>query len=241
MITRKMAFIIGAGASAEYGFPLGSGLVSRIVTCMATPNTPLLRALHLAGHNPAVTDRFRHKLQGSDSDSIDTFLENNQEEFVQIGKAAIAYAILEAEAQCRSKARLIEHPPDDHWLKYLWNSLRSACTVDTLPFNTVAFITFNYDRLLETYFDTVIQHAFNISPSDATSLRCQAFPIVHLHGQLSQVDFGYFEDAPVVGKLTEIAGGIRVVHDTVPVADPEFSSAISLIAEARNCSRNSST
>jgi hypothetical protein len=233
MIEQPTVFIIGAGASAEYGFPLGQGLVARILALMSQPNTPLLRAINLAGLDPRGTSLFHDQLLGSDADSIDTFLEGNDEAFVQIGKAAIAYVILEAESRCVRERLLIESAPDDHWLRYVWNSMRAGSSATTLASNRVTFVTFNYDRAIEAYFQRVISSSFQLPASEAESLRASALPIIHLHGEIAEAAFGYFEEGATVGSLTRYAAGIRVVHDSVLDGDKAFEATRLALKEAK--------
>lgn len=232
MISNPTVFIIGAGASAEYGFPLGSSLVHKIISHMSEPNTDLLRGLHLGGFELAETTQFCKKMEFSDTDSIDTFLERNEDKYVQIGKAAIAYVILESESECHKADRLISNSPKDHWLKYVWNIMRAGCTPDTLIDNAISFVTFNYDRVLETYLDTVIQHSFNIDALRSTALREKSIEIIHLHGQISNKEFGRFDNEEIVNNLPEIASEIRVVHDDVPKNDEVFNKAFEAIRNA---------
>ena len=74
MITIPTVFIIGAGASAEYGFPLGHGLVQNIVAGTA-PQGGLSVELLRAGFTKDELNEFNRKLRGADPLSIDTFLE----------------------------------------------------------------------------------------------------------------------------------------------------------------------
>ncbi len=232
MIQNPTVFIVGAGASTEYGFPLGGALVKQIVFHMRKEGTALRQGLARVGVSLRDAEEFGIRLQDSDSDSIDTFLENNREEFVRIGKTAIACVILLAEAECARQHRLVADPPADHWLKYVWNIARGGCSVATLPENRLSFVSFNYDRVLETYLDGVIQSTFNLEAAEGSTLRAKAFPIVHLHGQVSGVGFGEIGGA-FADNLDLLASGIRVVHDEVPTNDPAFETAFNMIASAR--------
>jgi hypothetical protein len=233
MISEPTVFIIGAGASGEYGFPLGQALVKRILVHMAGTNTTIHRAMNLAGLDPRGLELFRDRLRGADAESIDTFLEGNEEPFVRVGKAAIAYAILEAEERCRREGLLIEASPSDHWLRYIWSTLRSGCTASTLDHNRATFISYNYDRVLESYLQQVIANSFNLDSAGAAQLRERAVPIIHLHGQIATAAFGQFDEPSIVVSLAQFASGIRVVHDSVPEGDPAFTSAQTAIRNAR--------
>jgi len=232
LIKTPMVFIIGAGASVGYGFPLGEKLVKQIAFHTRAAETAFSRAMVASGVDSADVLRFHGNLRGADPSSIDTFLENNREEFVRVGKAAIALVILLAEAECANQGNLVENPPKDNWLKYIWNVARAGCSAETLLHNRVSFVTLNYDRVLETYLSGVIRSAFNLNPDEATALRVKVFPVVHLHGQVSGVEFGADPAMFLNERLDEIAAGIRVVHDAVPVGDSVFEEAQGMISRA---------
>ena len=86
MIVRPTVFILGAGASAPYGFPLGSGLIEKILHSLQSPEMRplLLRQLDFS-HDQIST--FGQELRDSPLNSIDAFLDN-REEFREIGKTA---------------------------------------------------------------------------------------------------------------------------------------------------------
>ena len=180
MIRHPTVFILGAGASVEYGFPLGAGLTAQIVDALNL--TGVLRLpLVSTGLSSDDIDNFATHLTGADLTSIDAFLENNNEQFVQIGKLCIAAMILFREQDPRQN--LFAKPPVDHWLKYLWNLMRAETDALSFAENQVSFVTIYYDRLVEYYFDTVLASAFNLTQRDAKNLRERTFQIIHLHGE----------------------------------------------------------
>lgn len=121
MLTRKTTFIIGAGASLDFDFPLGDGLRTRIIDLLAIddPNTSInfsdpglallmrQRATREAGVNQW-TDRMDVYRRAASmirdglpfARSIDSFLEGlrDEPEVVFLGKLAIATTILRSEA-----------------------------------------------------------------------------------------------------------------------------------------------
>src|SRR5881409_3087217 len=119
MITLTTVFVIGAGASAGYGFPLGAELV-RLIVQGTVQGGPMRRDLLTAGFRDDGLDAFAERLRGADPRSIDTFLEGNDAKTVEIGKAAIALLILGAEGQCLRDGRLFigSQRLEDHWLGY---------------------------------------------------------------------------------------------------------------------------
>ena len=171
---------------------------------------------------------FAESLRGADLSSIDAFLENNTDEFVEIGKACIAFMILFRERDAKEEVK--NHPPADHWLKYIWNIMRSETDSKRFVENKLSIVSFNYDRLIEYYFDHVIANAFNLSSAEAKDLRKRTIPIVHLHGNIPMdVDFGDFSN-PLPPPVTEkITSGIRIVHETMPSDDPRFEAAYKIL------------
>lgn len=182
----------------------------------------------------AKLEEFVQRLVGSRLTSIDAFLENNSDHYQQIGKAAIAGTILLREYEAATK--LAKGRIDDDWLQYVWNAMRASTTVDTFPENRVTFVTFNYDRLVENYFDGVLTNAFNLNHAAAEALRDRTFQVLHLHGAIEGVPFGEFS-RPLKGKLlSELAKGIRIVHDDVLANDPTFQCAYRALGQAyRTC------
>ena len=94
------------------------------------------------------------------------------------------------------------------------------------------FVTYNYDRVLETFFDAVIENTFNLDRTKASAVRQLAIPIIHLHGQLEAVEFGHFEETTAVDSLPKIATAIRVVHEEVAESDPVYTRARSMMQSA---------
>ncbi|HTT39083.1 MAG TPA: hypothetical protein VMH32_15605 [Burkholderiales bacterium] len=227
-------FILGAGASAEYGFPLGSGLVQRIVE--GTGSGGQLRDdLERAGYKREELNEFSRKLRDSDQLSIDTFLEGNEcNSFQAIGKAAIAISILQAEHASRKQEKFIgRNVPADHWLRYIWNLMRSDCdSADEFAKNQVSFVTFNYDRVVEWYFQIVLENAFNLpGPTEARDLFAKTVPMVHLHGTIADREFGQYSGRLGSTEVQAVAKGIRVVHD--PASERPFTAAWELFKKAR--------
>jgi len=233
VITIPTVFILGAGASAEYGFPLGNDLV-RMIVAGTEGNGLLYSELLAAGFSGAEVTTFSRKLRDSDSLSIDTFLEGNGGgQFQAIGKAAIAITILRAEQMSIVGQKWLgQNVPADHWLRYVWNLMRSGCASSKdFTKNKVAVVTFNYDRSVEWYFRTVLESAFNLpGPSDAASLFESAVQVAHLHGKIAHREFGQYNTLSGQ-EVKQIASGIRVVHDAAD--EPQFKTAYKLFGEAQ--------
>ena len=91
MITRPTVFILGAGASAPYGFPLGERLVQLIID--EVQDNPVFVADIQEANQGADLQSFVTELRRREPHSIDEFLQRHQE-FLKSGKACIARALI---------------------------------------------------------------------------------------------------------------------------------------------------
>jgi hypothetical protein len=218
MLERRTVFILGAGASAPYGFPVGSELADEIVKGLQ-PKQVLRDQLLRAGFREADLDDVRDRLRLSGGTSIDFFLEGQPDEVVAIGKAAITLRIQNAEHNCREKEWLVT-PLDkdgDHWLRYVWREMRPQSTRENLLAGSanVCFVTFNYDRTVERFFDTVLASNFGLRAEEAAKLRATAIEVIHLHGAIPEAfPFGsYGPDSAL--RAREASGHLVVVNEQV--------------------------
>lgn len=94
MIEKRTVLVLGAGASAELGFPLGRGLLRQTVdTIRRKEETRFYQVLRECGFSDDQMQEFARDLEVSMQPSVDAFLENRPE-FLDVGKAAIAAALL---------------------------------------------------------------------------------------------------------------------------------------------------
>jgi len=205
-----------------------------IAGTLPEPRGDLRAELLRADFSEAELNEFSIKLRDSDPLSIDTFLEGNTyDRFQEIGKAAIAITILRAEQSSRDGEKFMgRNVPDDHWLRYVWNLVRSGCTSpDMFAENKLSVVTFNYDRTVEWYFPIVLQNAFNLRPDEARALFAETIRVVHLHGQIAERAFGQYAERLAGVEVKRVAAGIRVVHD--PASERPFAEAWDLFKQAR--------
>ncbi|KAB1064723.1 hypothetical protein [Salibacter halophilus] len=256
MIQEKTVFVLGAGASKPFGFPLGSELVDLIYSSLEykpllkkeligsslmkgapykeTPveddsksANPLFQMLLDLGHTKNEILSFRNDLVVSQLNSVDAFLEHRVE-YIPIGKAAIAYNLLQFE----SSQYLYDNPD---WYKYLRNIMNS--TYDSFADNQISFITFNYDRSLEYYLINSLRATYGKSIVESYEL-LKTTPIIHLHGKLGplpwetqdmDIPFGY--QPKNHGELKYVADSIKIIHEDID-SDKEFTSAKKLLSKA---------
>lgn len=195
MLPSKTVFVVGAGASAEVGLPIGDKLKREIAGMLRfardgfrlDPNTYDARVLQVLQQKfPNDTNAAIAACQNiSDgvglSASIDSFLEIHKDDklIVECGKVAIACAILNAE----KSSKLFFDPNDSAgWQKF--ESIESAwhfsfyewlaqgvdkSNLDTI-FANLTIISFNYDRCIQHFLVHAIAKNYLISIEDASEI-----------------------------------------------------------------------
>ena len=143
MINTPTVLILGAGASAPYGFPLGRGLRDLVCDISGTIAAVVAAAV---GQDVEQVEEFVTTLRHSGYTSVDWFLEDRTE-FISVGKAAIAAALIPLE---QSERLFPPHAPVAHWYESLLNTLDTP--QGAFAENQLSIITFNYDRSLSTTF-----------------------------------------------------------------------------------------
>jgi hypothetical protein len=228
MITRRIAMVLGAGASMPYGFPSGFDLMTQIINQLDPIRNNQPRSLMLAvGFEQIDIERFRDALRQSGRKSVDSFLEHRPE-FIPIGKAATACMLL----PCENTERLFSRN-QSNWYEYLFNKLNAK--FDNFEQNTIAIITFNYDRSLEQYLLTAMQNSYG-RKADECAKKLAEIPIIHLHGQLGtlsdydgkKIAFGAAIDAQAVRRA---AAGIQIIHEDIK-DKPQFQTAHQILSQA---------
>jgi hypothetical protein len=194
MITKRTVFVLGAGASHSYGFPTGETLLRWVVDVLGRPvaETRQVQLLMELGHAERECREFANELSLAATASIDLFLESRQE-FMAVGKAAIACGLIPYEEHSRLFPRTGDpywsDPRPPSWYRYLIQRLGD--TPEQFGENRLSIVTFNYDRSLEYFLFTAVKSRWKLSREEAAEL-VKTIPIVHVYGQL--------------GKLPELAG-----------------------------------
>ena len=204
MITRNTVLVLGAGASAPYGLPLGPDLVNKVV------NIPEKYTLHRDD-----LQSFIHNLRESTYLSVDAYLERYPE-FMSVGKWAIAAALLPEEAAAKL------HPPNNrNWYQQLADAtdLREEGAWQK---NRLTIITFNYDRTLEEYIARALRANFGMSVKESLSVLGE-IPIIHVHGSLG----------PLHGDNQTGVYGLSPISLDIPVLANEAMNHITIVSEAR--------
>jgi hypothetical protein len=206
----KTVFVLGAGASFEFGLPVGETLKETISKLLRysfdfgnlKSGDPLIyNAISLAAMEAGMRDvNPRIKAARSIAEamplslSIDNFLhiQKGKEHIEQCGKLAIVRSILSAES--RSKLRIKDNQKlrfdecADTWAVRLVKLIVEQCSLQELEarLSKLTFIVFNYDRCLEHF----IMHAFGvtygISPDEAAAV-VSKMNIYHPYGTVGEL------------------------------------------------------
>mgnify|MGYP003676970065 CR=1 FL=1 len=234
-MAHETVFVVGAGASMPYGMPSGAELREAIegrdwlFDSNEQPPGRRRNGFNCLGEqvNPAHVHSFFRAFSRAPQESIDRFLAANPE-LAQIGKWCIADCLLEKEQTCSIDKRRTS----GHWLQSVFNQMNLSLHPERLE--KIAFVTFNYDRLIERYFEQAFQFACIGQPGLNQRLK-----VVHVHGSLGNYPgdrFPQLNDAPGGHGTTQIsfeeidnaANNIQIIHET-----EGHEEAKNLLKEAR--------
>ena len=214
---RTKTFIVGAGASAELGFPTGRQLVEKIEAAanfnfddfgrFNSGDRVLVQAFErlpradgqrwsLAGLANVAT---RIRANMGLAPSIDYFLDSkrDKEGWSEVGKLLIARCILTAERVSRlyfdrNKANAAPGFADLplNWLSELFRILTARSGLDGFRegLRSCRFITFNYDRTIEQFFHQAIKSYFDLGPHEVDQVCTEDLMVAHVYGSLGEVN-----------------------------------------------------
>ena len=237
MAAPRIVLILGAGASAPYGFPTGIGLIEQI--CKEFPHHAqgMGKRVPFAERRREAAEEFTETLARSGRRSIDLFLQHNPR-YRNIGKLAIARALLPKESE-KGLFSVDAISRTDHWYARLLNMLARG-DPERFPQVSLAIITYNYDRSLEHFFMEGMKSSYEGLDQASAAALLHAMPIVHLHGQLGLLPW-QAGDGPRVGYggspqpsgvvATEAAQHIKIIYEDI-AETPELRQAHELLAGA---------
>lgn len=181
-IKKNSVLVLGAGASASYGLPLGNDLVRLILEDIDAGGDRRAHAAKWTKIPYGTLTEIATKLSLSKTDSIDDWLLKHNR-FLEAGKVLICHAINSCEDS--SHFGYNANPAlKDKWMHWLWNRMKDGLTrVEQLrEQNDIAFVTFNYDRMPEHFLFEAAANSFDCSEEEAAKAIRQ-FEFVHIHGQ----------------------------------------------------------
>lgn len=242
MITKETVLILGAGASAPYGFPSGQRL--KDLVCHGSDHE-----VGRAGIDVLVYSSLKSTLLRSGCSSVDSFLESRPE-YLDIGKTAIAATLLPMERTGKlfdewSAIRLKPNISKDYLNNWPWYEFLFGILADGIPFediggNKLSVVTFNYDRSLEHFLFTALKNRYGKTDGDCAELIDHHLPIVHVYGSLGKLEWqegaNEANTVPYVSRgeapyLQLAANNIVILHEGVGNS-PEFTEARKLLNSA---------
>lgn len=215
MFESDTVFVIGAGASAEAGLPIGSSLTKKIAELIRisadygtvqSGDHEIYQALATLANTDSswrqntFLESGRAVAEAMDlALSIDTFLQTHASntEFVKLGKLGIVRAIAVEEG--RSLLALTNERMKPFELKRLaetWYYSLARLLFNGVPverpeiaFSNVSFVVFNYDRCLQVFLVSALQVYFRIDAANAAEI-VKNVRIIHPYGSLGSIFAG---------------------------------------------------
>lgn len=240
MLQAGTLFVIGAGVSAELGFPLGRKLrtdISSILPVRSKGSDCIRQAAQGLGENyDSVSRRLQEAIPYAAS--IDNLIEHTVHDpaMVRIAKLGIAEVILRGE---RDSTLFVSDdrpgiPIDQEATALLdiFQLIVSGVPRDSLEraLRRVSFVTFNYDRSLEHYLTWAIVAYSGLTPAQAREL-VDGIKIHHPYGSLGDLKDLPFGMRPEHTNLGRVADGIRTFSEEI--ASGAAETARSLMGEAK--------
>ncbi len=259
MFEPNTVFVIGAGASAEFGLPVGWKLLENI------RDNSHFHFDHgaLTKGNRKIFDTVRAKYQRDQkmlekafttfrdinrgvetAGSIDEYINRYSDDslIAELGKIQIAHAILDAEG----KSKIL--PPkgkegdginwsavQDSWIstftRALFDGVR-ASEVETIG-SDITIICFNYDRCIEHYLEFAIQRAYRDVDRKTARKIVDGMNIIHPYGSLGSLNRFAFGTPSEHTDLYHITNNLITWSETV-----EDASLIARMKKAIKESRN---
>ncbi len=240
MIKKKITIVLGAGASCEYGFPLGSELMEAILNhpfndslesfeeasntirkhgmvSSSMQKTKLKARLFQSNHQLMhKVLRFYSVFNRTASASVDYFLQQNPEH-QEAGKFLVAHIISQFEYNYLTQHYYLM-PAGKGFYRDIISAFSLASSAFINDEIEIKFLTFNYDRSLELYLINAVKNTFSGNLSDKI---LSAVEIIHIHGDLgplrnTSMDPLRVENINVnhdLDVILEKSKGLRIIHE----------------------------
>lgn len=260
MLKTPTTFVIGAGASCDFGFPTGDGLQAALVKALALTsdnfefrNEQINRSIEQKSNSTNWSEQksryanaAKQIIKGMPTAaSIDNFIHTHRENryIVDLAKLAIAYCISDAEERSplyRKNSLIHQTYPlsrdefRNSWYAPFIKILTSGTNIEEpLSFvQNVRFVVFNYDRVLELILLLTLESYYALDRDSALEYLSK-IEIVHPYGSLGT--FGHGGQLIPFGSkqhdLWSVASSIRTFTESVD--DDVARLAKHFVSEAR--------
>lgn len=226
MIQKPTVLVLGAGASVDFGFPVGSALLQAILEDLRRPphQSGIAKWLGVFGFTEEQISSFHQELRLSSLPSVDRFLEHRRDDPDQLkmGKIAIVAQLSSHERERHLKPR---QPP--HWYQlFFYEAFQDAADLGR---SNLTIVSFNYDRSSTHFFYRALQSAYRLEGEPLLALVRKLEPI-YLHGSLGRLPYLYGEGVPYAPITDEnvfarAVESIRIVSDADVANSEAFSAA----------------
>lgn len=201
----KKVFILGAGASCDFGFPSSMKLMQEIQSLWNSPQEEIitnyariieqlkkLSRFREVGQEQIVVKKIKKlsdRLYFSGADSIDDFLSQCKDEVdVQFGKLTILKIILEREQKTEGFGDEALFKWEENWLRGLFGEEFRFQDIEALN-NKLSkdqfyFVIFNYDRCVENFLYTAIQNYYGLTEEETKNI-INKIVFYHVYGHLA--------------------------------------------------------
>lgn len=220
----RTVFVVGAGASDDFGFPVGKRLQEEIANLLRVNHSTednLHRVINFSLSSINERGLNYHLLhQHCDwmadtillSPSIDTFLDKNAaigDATSYLGKLAISHIIAS-----REDSSMLAVEPDKKlnwaalsqtWIGKVWALMNEGGAERKVanPLENTAFVTFNYDRCIEQFLALAISQSYQIPYDDGVAIAAN-IPCEHVYGSLGTLRAGQ--------RFSEFGSGAHPAH-----------------------------
>lgn len=199
MVEIETLFILGSGASKPYKFPTDEELRKRIIKDFRSDYLQMPYTSDLGPRSVTFekqkrktdVNSFIERLQNTEGTcTIDEFINvNTQFEF--LGKVAIQYYLLKYEKEYDA-SRSHEYVSD--WfeivLREMFKDAKRSKNPSRIDSNSINFLTFNYDRIIEFLFIKQFVNLFNdllTTNINKQQIGFFLYRIIHLYGSLGTI------------------------------------------------------
>ena len=214
MFRDKTTFVIGAGASAEFGLPVGSKLAKRIRDSAVLKPSAISKDW-VIGDKFFLENLIEKYGQGEKfkaclaalttinegiytATSIDAFIHRHRgnQYIKELGKALIALEIAKAERASDMRmdgvpgidGTLDKEELEDKWIGHFFRTLSDGVENPRHLGREINIICFNYDRCIEHYLIEAIHKAYRIERNAAKEI-VDDINIIHPYGTLGRVPY----------------------------------------------------
>jgi hypothetical protein len=234
MFSQPVVFVVGAGASAEYGLPAGVAFKTQIAEAIGFTDASGAekgdRQLYLL-----LSERFKDELRKYDQagselarlipqfKSIDEALHwfSSRPEVVEIGKIAIVRQVLKAEKasslyDLQKETSNSDQLTTNTWIPYFVTMAMSSVKRDEVnaAFRNVTLINFNYDRTVEHFLYVWLQMKFALSEAEAR-VAVSGLKIIRPYGKVGPLDWQDEQGVPFGFDIGQDLGRLLTLSNSV--------------------------